>query len=296
MPRTGHAAQVANRKPKRGPEALVAAAKEEPKPKRLTPSQEKAKGLRDRALETINAVPEAEHGESCGKTKIQWALEQAKRFEAKAQVAELEGQVEKQGLRESKLASERGMLQWAERKAEESSAHEYRIKYMLMQDLAARVMGGKNTEAWQTLRAMWAEEWPKTKAAALPEEERPEVLKKRLAEEDEQGSGDEEEASDPKKRPRQGEAPARHAAGVAAAKRSQEAAAAPPLREAAEEPPANLNGHMVTLDHMGKEITAHVVRDDGGETVLLEYIHEEFEWNRSDLTGWFVTKMDDDDE
>ena len=230
MPRLGHAAQVANRKPappKRGAEALVAAAKEEPKPKRLTPSQEKAKGLRDRALETVNAVPEAEHGESCGKTKIQWALEQAKRFEAKAQVAELEGTVEKQGLREAKLYSERGMLTAAAKKAEEASAHEYRIKYMLMQDLAARVMGGKNTEAWQTLRAMWAEEWPKTRAAALPEEERPEALKKRLAEEDEQGSSGEEEAPDPKKKARRGAASPRHEAGVAATKRSQ----TPPLEE-----------------------------------------------------------------
>ena len=238
MPRLGHAAQVANRKPKRGPEALVAAAKEEPKPKRLTPAQEKANGLRERALEVVNAVPEAEHGEGCGKTKLQWALEQAKRFEAKAKIAELEGQVEKQGLRETKLVSERGMLQWAERKAEESSAHEYRIKYMLMQDLAARVMGGKNTEAWQALRAMWAEEWPKTKAAALPEEERPEVLKKRLAEEDEQDSSDEEgaEASGPQKRPREGEPPARHAAGVAAAMRSQ---TPPPLNEDMDEEEAD---------------------------------------------------------
>ena len=237
MPRTGHAAQVANRKPKRGAEALVAAAKEEPKPKRLTPSQEKAKGLRDRAIEAVNAVPEAEHGESCGKTKIQWALEQAKRFEAKAKIAELEGQVEKQGLRESKLASERGMLMGAEKKAEEASAHEYRIKYMLMQDLAARVMGGKNTEEWQTLREMWAEEWPKTRAAALPEEERPEVLKKRLAEEDEEGSSDEEEAAPSPKRPREGAASPRHEAGTAAASRAAAAAAAasPPLEEDMEE-------------------------------------------------------------
>ena len=38
---------------------------------------------------------------------------------SRAKIAELEGQVEKQALRESKLVSERGMLQWAERKAEE---------------------------------------------------------------------------------------------------------------------------------------------------------------------------------
>ena len=60
----------------------------------------------------------------------------------------------------------------------------------------------------------------------------------------------------------------------------------------AAEPPTNLAGHMVTLDYMGGgEITARVVRDDGGETLLVEYNDEPFEYKRSDLTGWFVSPV-----
>lgn len=56
------------------------------------------------------------------------------------------------------------------------------------------------------------------------------------------------------------------------------------------EPPANLAGYMVTLDYMGGgEITAEVARDDGGPYILVEYNGEQFDYKRSDLTGWFVS-------
>ena len=46
----------------------------------------------------------------------------------------------------------------------------------------------------------------------------------------------------------------------------------------------------------GGEITAHVVQDTGGATIVVEYNGEEFEWNRADLTGYHVTKATKSEE
>ena len=56
------------------------------------------------------------------------------------------------------------------------------------------------------------------------------------------------------------------------------------------EPPSNYAGHNVTIDYDGGPlVTAHCVRDDGGETLRLAYNGREFDWSRWDVEGWFVS-------
>ena len=229
MPRAGVAAQAANRKPapaKRGPEALVAAAKEPRNDRKLSEEEKAANELLTKSLNRINDLSVEQRQEDCGKTKIEWALLESKHFKCKAKIAELNADMKKGKLREAKLTSDKNMLISADKRAEEAQEHEFRLKYMLLQDLAQRVMGGKDSDGWKMLTALWAQEWAQTKAAVLPDPERPEVLRKRLAEEG-SSSDDDDEADGPKK-PRSGNAPPGIAAGAAAMSRA--AAASPPPR------------------------------------------------------------------
>ena len=188
MARTGHKAQLANRRPAPGVPVAnvvpVVAAAAAPEPPRVTAAELKRSldGLQAKydELPVEGLEDPDELKQDCGQSELRWRKLKRAKYAYHMQVEELAFEVQELGAENAKLKLGPALIAAAEKRDEERRGTEDYLRYRLAQRIAKRMLGA---ERWAEFKEAWAAEWPVVQGSALPPEERVAGFRAELREE-----------------------------------------------------------------------------------------------------------------